>query len=41
MIALHGLVDNCLTGIIIHLTVLEHGNYEIEQVEESEWKTVA
>ena len=41
MIALHGLVDSCLTGTVIHPTVLKHINYKIEQEDESEWKTAA
>ena len=38
MFDLQGLVYNCLTGTIIHLSVLKHINYKIE--EESKWKTV-
>ena len=41
MIALNGLVDSCSTGTIIYPTVLKHIKYEIEQGEESEWKTMA
>ena len=38
MIALWGLVDSCLTGTIIHTSVLKCIDHDIEQGEEREWK---